>query len=1276
MHRKALSRHLLIALLLLALGGCTAEPHEGAEPGECRDDLDNDSDGLIDCADEDCSGAENCLGDDDDTTVGDDDDSSVGDDDDDSGLAVLPCEPALSLASATAIPLGLVILEASGGTGEYQFSFVENLSGGVLNPLSGSYLAGVTDGVIDIIELTDAGCEGQATAQIQVVTEMQVAPAAIEVIPAQGFTYLVTNGSGNYSCELFVNDAGGSLDTDDCSYQAGGSEGVDGITFTDLGSGQQELAWITVRSDAHPTPAPDRLFISLGSSQELHVLGGSGHWDLAAATAGVVDTTTGSLQAVAAGRTELSVTDQFTGLSTAITVNVIAPQQAPLETTGELVQEGHALSTDVDGDGYLDVVLSYPGADVGAYRSGVVLLWMGTADGLESQPARTWTSTNWDEFVGRGLASGDFDSDGLPDLAIGSPYGDGNAGNNSGIVNVHGGVSGSPFSAEPVFQSEGDHSSDYYGQALAACDFNGDGFDDLLVGAYQDEDREGSVTYSNQGGIHLYLGSAQGLSASTYQVRYGMIPTALGWEQRDNIKIGQALAAGDVNGDGFCDAVVGSYTYEGNDGAVFVYLGASDGLGAEPVAAWTGISATSGGSDHFGRYLAAGDVDGDGMDDILVGEWAYDTPGVSSANHGAAWLFLGRDFSASLPLTGFEDTDSADWYYLGDGGYDYVGIRVTIADMDGLAPLDLLISGVGDEATGGTGGTGLIRVFHGVSGALPAASADQELAGELNGEWFGMFVAPLGDVQGDGSHDLFVHAHRDSSNGLRVGVPYFFPGPALLGDDDDSASGEEPARAALDYPASPMGQWLGFGAAFVGDVTGDGYEELVVGARGVDSAAIPSNSGAAYLYLGTATGVESQPALTVAEYVGHSGYDELGGGVSRAGDFNGDGLPDFAVTARYDDRPGSFNSSYVNPSECPGSLNNSGAVFVFLGSNTGLPDSEPAFVYYGTVAQNRLEIVDGGFDYNGDLYDDLVVGFPQYDGAPGNDSGGVAVIMGQPEDPSGITVICSPGFEYLGAGSGDDFGKSVAALGDVDGDGCGEFAAGVPDSDSNGFNNQGAVAIFWGWGAGSCPSQAEWSVLVPNDSGARAGWALDSGHDVDGDGFNDLAIGGYSLPVDGNTVGSAWVATSDYLSGLSAEPVLSGQGPSISQTLVGSSGQFFVHGSVHDEHFGRSVALVPGVSSDGRAGLLVGSALGNSSGVDRSGGAHLFEFIISDPIDYGLNPNPVAGFGGETSAPDSRLGEQVSAALLGGTPYAVVAGYRADGLSVDSGAVYVLNLSP
>jgi len=1283
----ALRIHILICVLIAALSGCSSEPHEDDEPGQCSDGIDNDLDGFVDCPDNDCAFDPACLPGDDDTSGDDDDDSAAGDDDDDDDDSAEPpaaCEPALQLGSAETVPLGLVILDASGGTGEYEFSFQDNLSGGALNPLSGSYLAGITSGVTDIIVLSDVGCVGQSSAEISVVPDMSVSPAQIAVVPGQAFTFLIEHGSGNYTCELFLNDGGGTLDTTTCSYQAGTAEGNDGVRFLDLSTGQERLSWITVDAGASPAADPGHVFIALGSSQEVSVRGGSGHWDLVADTSGVIDTTSALLQSLATGSTTLDITDQFTSLSTSMTVSVVAPQEASLPTTGEQLQEGHALSMDANGDGYLDAVMSSPGANVSAYRGGIVLLWLGGEDGLETQPARTWSGERWDDQLGRGLASGDFDADGMDELAIGTPYLEGVAGTNNGTVEVYGGVAGGTMTTEPVFQSEGDHSYDYYGFSVAACDINGDGFDDLVVGSSYDEDRSGLVTYANQGALHLYLGSAQGLSTSSYQVVYGQAPTTAGWQPTTNLKIGLALSAGDVDDDGYCDVVTSNYTWSGNNGAVFVYLGSATGLGAAPMAAWTGTSPTAGGADHFGRSLAVGDVDGDGKDDILVGEWAFDGSSPSYSNNGAAWLFLGQDFSTSPPITGFAGTDSADWTYQGNSSWDYAGIDLKISDMDGVAPLDLVITAVSDEISGGPNNSGVVSIFHGVQGGLPAATADESVAGLANGDWFGMFVASLGDLQGDGSTDLFVHAHRDNTHGLRVGAPYFVPGPVLLGDDDDSAAAEDPGPTALDFPASAMGQHHGWNAAFVGDITGDGFNDLVVGARGADSAASPLNSGTATLYLGSATGIESQPAMTFMDFTGNSASDEFGTGISSAGDFNGDGIPDFAVTARYDDRPSSFNSNYANPSECPGNRSGSGAVFVFLGCEPRpdglacLPASEPAFVFYGSRTQNRIEFVDGGlgFDYNGDLYDDLVLGFPQYDGV-GTDSGGVVVVAGQSANPIGISVICSPEYEYFGVGNGDDLGKSVATLGDLDGDGCSEFAAGVPDSDSGGFNNQGGVAIFWGKGAGCASQAAEWSLLAPFDSNARAGWALDSGGDVDNDGYDDLAVGGYTLSADGDAVGAAWVVPAAYLSTLPSEPVVVGQAPSplSFSPLVDSTGQYWVHGTVHNEQFGRSVALVPGISVDGRAGLLVGSPQSGSSGVDLSGGAFLYEFLI-DQASYGLDQNARASFGGETTAPDSRLGEQISGGLVGGVPYAVVGGYRADGLSMDSGAAYVLKLAP
>ena len=1255
--------------------GCAVESSEGSQPGDCQDDVDNDNDGLIDCGDEGCSAAPDCTGDDDDSTAADDDDSATGDDDDsaagDDDDTLKACAPALSLESTSTYPLGLVVLSASGGTGAYRYSFVENNSGALLNELSGSYIAGVNTDTVDLIELLDAGCEGSTQAQIEVNPVLSVQPSHIEVLPGQAFTYQTVGGSGSYSCTLQAGSAGGSLDPSDCSYQAGGGEGSEGVLFLDLATGHEDLAWVVVHQDAAPRAVPGQLVLSAGSHQRIGMIGGSGHWEMSPDSPGVIDVNSDQITALSTGHTSVSVSDRFTGLQATLNVDVIAPQQAPLPLAGESIQEGHAVSTDVNGDGYMDVIMSSPGANYDAYRGGLAMLWLGNGDGLDASPARTFSKSGWEDQMGRGLALGDFEADGFVDLVIGSPLEDPAAGTNGGQVQVYSGGSGLLFSADPTFISAGDHSYDYYGQSVAACDINGDGYDDLIVGSYDDEDREGLTTYTNQGSIKVYLGSPSGLDSDAYQARYGMLPSATGWTPVNTIRMGYSLATGDLNNDGFCDVASGSYHYNSNDGAVFLYTGSTAGLSLEPVAAWTGASSTSNGGDHFGRHLAVGDLDGDNFDDLIVGEWGHDANGQTNA--GAAWLFLGRNFGAQGPVIAFDSPDSADWSLVGANGYDYIGHELVIADMDGSPPLDLLVSGLQEEVSGGTSNTGAVQIFYGVQGGLPGTSPDLELAGQANGDWFGMYVAPLGDADGDGSHDLFVHAHRDSSLGIRIGMPNFVAtGPGLSGDDDDSASGVEPIQP-LDFVVSSMGQMMGTGSSFVGDVNSDGYEDLVVTAHRFDREDAPLNSGAAWLYLGSESGVEAQPALTLLNYERNSGYDEFGSGASRAGDFNGDGIDDFAISARYEDRPSNFSGNYANSGQCGDNLNNSGAIYIFLGVASGLPSTEPAFAFYGSYTNHRLELVAGDFDFNGDQYDDLVIGAPQYDGAAGSDTGSVLVVLGRPEDSNGTWLMCEGdiAMSFEGTGGGDDLGKSVASLDDLDGDGCDEFAAGAPDNDLTGFNNQGAVYLFWGAGGPGCPSQPEYSLLYPYDNNARAGYSLSSSGDVDGDGLRDLAVGGYGVQRNGDTVGAAWLATSSYLASLSSTGLSSSPTP---QPLVGTGGNFTVRGSVHNGLFGRAVALVADLQVDGRAGLLVGEPAGQAAGTEQSGGAWLYEFIIDDPANYGLVADPIASFGGENFRYNSYLGGQLGGCSIDGQPYGVIGGTRADGLSTDAGAAYVVPL--
>ena len=169
----------------------------------------------------------------------------------------------------------------------------------------------------------------------------------------------------------------------------------------------------------------------------------------------------------------------------------------------------------------------------------------------------------------------------------------------------------------PTTTLTGPAGSWYFGYSVAtAGDVNGDGYADVLVGARIDGDTSGQAL--------LYLGGASGLATPA--------ATTLTGEEQDSY-FGESVApAGDVNGDGYADVVVGAWGYASQTGRAYVYLGGASGLATPAATTLTGVAA----GDRFGYSVApAGDVNGDGYADVVVGAWG------DSSNTGRAYVYLG-----------------------------------------------------------------------------------------------------------------------------------------------------------------------------------------------------------------------------------------------------------------------------------------------------------------------------------------------------------------------------------------------------------------------------------------------------------------------------------------------------------------------------------------------------------------------------------------------------------------------------------------------------------
>jgi hypothetical protein len=258
-----------------------------------------------------------------------------------------------------------------------------------------------------------------------------------------------------------------------------------------------------------------------------------------------------------------------------------------------------ATAGDVNGDGFDDVIVGAPDYDNGQENEGRAFVYLGSASGLGTTPA--WTAEIDQAFAEFGMAvatAGDVNGDGFDDVIVGAWLTD------EALV-YEGSASG--LGTTPAWTAESDEFGVGFGVSVAtAGDVNGDGFDEVIVGA---------ISYSHgqlhEGRAFVYKGSASGL---------GTAPAWTAESNQDLAHMGRSVAtAGDVNGDGFDDVIVGAPDYD-YFGRAFVYQGSAAGLGTTP--AWT-AEENQGGAQFAYSGGTAGDVNGDGFDDVIVGDYGY-----------------------------------------------------------------------------------------------------------------------------------------------------------------------------------------------------------------------------------------------------------------------------------------------------------------------------------------------------------------------------------------------------------------------------------------------------------------------------------------------------------------------------------------------------------------------------------------------------------------------------------------------------------------------------
>ncbi len=349
---------------------------------------------------------------------------------------------------------------------------------------------------------------------------------------------------------------------------------------------------------------------------------------------------------------------------------------------------------DTDGDGLADVVITAENDDTGGNNAGAAYVFYGGLVGNVSATAAdaTLIGENLSDQFGWRATFADFDGDGIADLAVSSPDQDANGSLTGTTYVFYGPVSGTIDASIADAQLRGDTSGDTSGHGFAVGDLNGDGADDLVLGA--DEADDGG---RDSGAAYLILGPMIGTQVLT---TYDAI--IVGEDARDGA--GAEVAVGDWDGNGVDDLAIASPGDDlaGTDAGVISIL-------YGPLSGTIDLSAadarfTGGTGEQVGTALvSAGDLNGDGADDLFVGNGRNDSGGVDA---GAGWVLYGPFTgttaltAADLTLVGEDAGDAAGGGGIGGGGD---GTGHTLAggeDLDGDGTPDLVIGAVGDDAGG------------------------------------------------------------------------------------------------------------------------------------------------------------------------------------------------------------------------------------------------------------------------------------------------------------------------------------------------------------------------------------------------------------------------------------------------------------------------------------------------------------------------------------------------------------------------------------------------
>jgi len=454
---------------------------------------------------------------------------------------------------------------------------------------------------------------------------------------------------------------------------------------------------------------------------------------------------------------------------------------------------------DINADGVSDIVIGARYVDANGVDSGASYVVFGTTatfnpvielanlDGINGFVINGGAPE--DRFGNSVSAAGDVNGDGIDDLVVGAPRAETEGKNQLGAVYV---IFGKNTSFSPVFDVSGldgnngfvlhgINSIDQAGYSVSeAGDVNGDGFDDIIIGAFL-ADPHGSQS----GEAYIVFGAGAGFPSSfdlaDLDGSNGVVINGIAESDRAGHSVG---GAGDVNGDGFDDVIIGAYLADSmglvDSGESYVVFG--KGSPFDAVVELSSLDGSNGfvlngakASDYAGRSVGAGDVNGDGFGDILIGAYRADPNGQKS---GESYIVFGKagTFNAAIPLSSLD----------GNNGFVIEGVNADdlsgrwgngAGDVNGDGIGDIVISSIQADPNGIDSGSAYV-IYGAVNypSNLKLSSLDGSngyvINGVVSGDGSGQSVVGAGDVNGDGFDDLVIGAYKADPNGTQSGQSY------------------------------------------------------------------------------------------------------------------------------------------------------------------------------------------------------------------------------------------------------------------------------------------------------------------------------------------------------------------------------------------------------------------------------------------------------------------------------------------------------------------------